>query len=206
VQAVTFNKEKLPFKIPQKQWDERFINMEEHLYEQFHHDFCFSTSCFFVKREVLYEYARMRDDVYKPFPFGDLPIIWTALLKSRGYYLPDIYSCYRRFSGGYTSQVVKNPAHAINLNNRVIASYRAFDEYTDYKYHDEFEYSISKHELNIIALKREPFKILNKKYFAVFKDRGLKYTILYLWSFVPFHFNMMAKLDKFKSNLTRKRN
>lgn len=206
VQAVSSDKEQLLFKIPKAEWGEKKIELKDHIHEQFHHDFCFQTSSLFIRRDAKEEGERMREGIFKTFPVGDIPGIWSALLKARGYYIPEMCSCYRRFSGGYTSRVVANPSYAIALNKKFIAAFGEFDKYTDYHYHEELEYAIAKHELNIISIKREPLKILKKRYLAIFRDRGLKFTVLYLWSFFPFHFNMMAKLEKLKSNLTSKRN
>lgn len=206
VQAVSSNKEKLPLKIPKVEWTEKKVDMNEHIYEQYHRDFCFQTSSFFVRREIMAENGKMREGIFKTFPVGDIPIIWTALLNAHGYYIPVICSCYRRFSGGYTSRVVANPSYAIALNEKFITSFGLFDRYTDFHYHEELEYAITRHELNLILLEKNPLKLAKIKYIAFFRERGVKFTILYLWSFFPFRFNMLTKLDKLKSFLTNKRN
>ena len=82
--------------------------MKDYTYVQyFLGHWAFQTSGMLYKRNCISDYDN-RNECFKMFPFGDMPLQLYLLLKGNAYYIDKIMSNYRVFSGGYNSEMLKN--------------------------------------------------------------------------------------------------
>lgn len=155
----------------------------------------FQTSSYFIRTNVIRKYVNEYDNKY---PVGDLPLMLFSLLNGNCYYIPRIMSCYRVDSGGVMSGL-KNPQNRIKFYDNMIKGHRKFDEFSNYLYHDMFEYIILDCEIEILLLKNQYRTICRKKYKKNRKNMSIKRKIIiYFGVIFP---NAACYLQKIKNNL-----
>lgn len=105
------------------------------------------------------------DAIMKMFPYGDMPLLLYCLLHGNGYYIPEIMSCYRVDSGGYNSTMAANPDKNIQDERKLAVALRAFDEYTNKKYHKYIQQRIRLCEYREYTLgKKHHWRIIMPQY------------------------------------------
>lgn len=142
----------------------------------------FQTSSYFIRASVLHDYL---SEYKNQYPVGDLPIVLYSLLKGNCYYLKKNMSCYRLESGGYMSNLNKNDK-AIQHQQRMIKGHIYFDQFSNYKYHTDFQIAISKCEFQILYMQHNYWELCNRKYFSIIKTlRRKKKLVILLGLFLP---------------------
>lgn len=97
---------------------------------------------------------------------GDLPSQLTLFTKGKVMYIDKIVSCYRINSIGSWSLSNTITFKARYAHNKKITKvWRAFDQYTDYKYHNEIKRKLTK---NIVNLLPAPLKAIANKIFKFY--------------------------------------
>lgn len=112
------------------------VSIEDLFIEEFSNDnWCFHTSSFFFRSDLLYKKEAGRREFFSHFHVGDLPTLLWALLHGKGFYIDEIVACYRVFSGGFTTYKIVNKELAVKNVDKWLSSYSYIDQYTNYHYH-----------------------------------------------------------------------
>lgn len=153
----TFEKNLDKFTIPRdNQIKEGFITLNDFTKEEYYRgNWCFHTSSFFIRSKILIEYMNTDAEVFKIFPYGDMPTQLFALCKGKGYFIDKTMSKYRLFSGGYNSSIRANPEKGIVDETKLVIALEKFDEYTEFKYHEDIKHRIKNAYFIITRLSRD---------------------------------------------------
>lgn len=132
------------------------IELKDFTFEEYNRGaWCFHTSSFFVTAEVLKDYTNTSEDVFKGFPYGDMPLQLYALCNGKGYFIDKVMSKYRWLSGGYNSYILAHPEKAIADEAKLIKALEKFDEYTEFKYHEDILHRINRAHIKIATLSHD---------------------------------------------------
>lgn len=150
------------------------ITLEDFCREQFTvGQWTFHTSTFFFRKEVFYKFRCLKD-----FPYGDICVILTGLLMGDGVFIDEKMSNYRLLSGGFNSKMKANPQLAIDVEEKLIKGFLAFDQYTNYKYHQHVNNRILRSKCLIDYHKggENGLVFLKPKYWKIAKMQGMNVT------------------------------
>ena len=163
------------------------VTIDEFMYNQFYLGlWTFHTSSFFVRREMLLLFREYKTHVFRNFPYGDMPLLLTAMLNGNAFYIPETTGVYRVFSGGYYSILYAHPEIAIRNEKSLIQAYHDLDEFTNMKYHDILQNRILRGEIKIAQLSRNMKELFKKKYFPIYRISGVEKTIsTFLYALSP---------------------
>lgn len=172
VEFVNIDREKLGITAPSS--DAGFSNGAIITLKDFCHEeygrlqWCFHTSSFFYRSDT-----KTVDEWLIIFPWGDMRRILFSLSHGKGYFIDRKMSCYRVLSGGYNSEMLKNPSADVANRNRVIRGLQTLDQMTNGKYHDDIAIRIKREEYLIHQRRREFISLLSPRYSVVapFKSR-----------------------------------
>lgn len=131
----------------------------------------FHTSSFCIRANILNDYIDHSADLFKHFPYGDMPTQLYALCRGQGYFIDKIMSKYRLFSGGYNSYMLSHPKENASAETKLLTALSEFDEYTEYKYHDQIQCRIKNAYIKIAILTNERMALkscLTKKEYVRF--------------------------------------
>ena len=110
----------------------------------------------------------MFGDRFTAFPIhkmaGDIRINVFASIVGDVYYQNDPMSVYRLNPMSVTHLAMKDRQKSIERQNYFINWYKNVDEYTEFKYHKEFDASIAFCEARIIRLEKRYFHLWNPRY------------------------------------------
>lgn len=157
------------------------INLEDFCREQFTiGQWIFHTSSFFYDIYVFEKLNKLKDNVLKGFPYGDICIILTGLLIGNGVFVNEKMSNYRILSGGFNSKMKTNPQFAIQVEEKLIKGLHDYDKYTEYKYHKHIENRILRSRCIIDYHKggENGLVFFKPQYWKIAKMQGLRTTIL----------------------------
>lgn len=203
VQAVSKTKEKTGWIIP----FDGAINQGEFTLE----DFCrlewggmewtFQTSGVMWRRYIMENWKQ--SNLAMKFPYSDLALIIHCLLHGNGYYISETMSCYRVDSGGYNSTMAANPERNIQQERKLADALRAFDEYTDKKYHKYIQQRIRLCEYREYTLgKKHHWRIIMPQYWRCLPGKTARQkTLSAIEIIAP---NMRKRLKQMKINIVRK--
>lgn len=156
--------------------------------EYIHDELCvsnwlFQTSSYFIRREVI---DFWREKFHNPYPMGDLPLVLLALQFGDCFYIDEVYSCYRKDSGGAMSRLRNDTSAAIQYYEKIISAHKEFDSFSNMRYHKDFDYAIRSTELQIHKLKGEFKEIKNSRYDDIFDNLNWKNKMLcYMGMYFP---------------------
>lgn len=176
------------------------VTLEDFCREQFSiGQWTFHTSSFFFRKSVNEEFSKYMKDVFKDFPYSDICIILTGLILSSGFFIKEKMSNYRILSGGFNSRIKANPQMAISVEEQLIKGMEAFDQYTNYKYHNHVKNRILRSRC-IIDYRKEGnngLVFLKPKYWKIAKMQGTRTTTLMaLQTLMPRTYYFLKKLLK----------
>ena len=144
VKRVSKDKTILKGTMPNKSWTgNRIITLEtfcKEAYLKIH--WIVHTSSYCYRKEVREEYIKLKEGLFVDFPYGDMPLVLTALLQGYGYCFDEIGSCYRVMSGGYNSDCTLHPEKRIADERLLYKALLSFDQYTKLKYHKYISHRI----------------------------------------------------------------
>lgn len=157
----------------------------------------FQTSCFLFRTDILTEYSDALQTRFKNFPHVDLIIQLYCLEKGNGCYISDHVSCYRVDSGGYNSYLETNKSVAIKTYERKILGLKEYNKATNYKFHHELNIAILGIEWGNERLKNCKHGFFSSKYIPLYKEKGIKETLIMLMSYyTPTLLNYLVNLKK----------
>ena len=123
----------------------------------------FQTSGALYRTIVVKDWKQSR--IATNFPYSDMGVLILSLLHGNGYYISETMSCYRVDSGGYNSTMAANPERNIQQERKLADALRAFDEYTDKKYHKYIQQRIRLCEYREYTLgKKHHWRIIMPQY------------------------------------------
>ena len=118
----------------------------------------------FVSKKEFYR-DQLNVHAMKLFPYTDITLLLYCLLHGNGYYISETMSCYRVDSGGYNSTMAANPERNIQQEHKLADALRAFDGYTDKKYHKYIQQRIRLCEYREYTLgKKHHWRIIMPQY------------------------------------------
>lgn len=154
------------------------VTLKEYTYNEFYMGYwTFHTSSFFVRYEILQKNDEYRKHVFRDFPYGDMPLLLSALLNGYGFYISDSMSAYRVLSGGYNSSLLANPQKLLCDQGKVIQALREFDVFTNQKFHTNIERRILRGKLVISVASNNLGTFFSRKYLFIYKEWGLIRTM-----------------------------
>lgn len=156
----------------------------------------FQTSCFLFRTDILTEYSDALQTRFKNFPHADLIIQLYCLEKGNGCYISNHVSCYRVDSGGYNSYLETHKSVAIKTYERKILGLKEYNKATNYKFHHELNIAILGIEWGNERLKNCKHGFFSSKYIPLYKEKGIKETIIMFMNYYTPKF--LCKLIKVK--------
>lgn len=173
---------------------EGFVNLKDFTTEEFKNGhWTFHTSSFFIRKEILIDFANKDNEKFGTFPYGDMPVQLFALCKGKGFFIDKIMSKYRLFSGGYNSFVLAHPEKRINDEKKLIQALTKFDEFSEFKYHEDIECKIKRSHFFISKQSRD------KKYAKQFISKKEYISIFY-----PTIYKILRKIKKLFNKFFKK--
>lgn len=173
---------------------EGFVNLKDFTTEEFKNGhWTFHTSSFFIRKEILIDCANKDNEKFGTFPYGDMPVQLFALCKGKGFFIDKIMSKYRLFSGGYNSFVLAHPEKRINDEKKLIQALTKFDEFSEFKYHEDIECKIKRSHFFISKQSRD------KKYAKQFISKKEYISIFY-----PTIYKILRKIKKLFNKFFKK--
>lgn len=128
--------------------EKNIVTLDDYTREEYGQgQWTFHTSSFFYRACYQKEFYEARSKEFKNFPYGDMPLIIFLLSQGKGYFLPEIMSCYRTFSGGYNSFIKANPQIALKHSEMLVKALQDFDEQSNRQYHCHIIKKIAREEL-----------------------------------------------------------
>lgn len=148
----------------------------------------YQTSCFFCRASLLSGYREIMKNEFKDFPYGEMPIKLYCLMNGNGYFIPNIMSCYRKFTeGSWTTKRENDKNFALLTTKKLIQSFEKFDEITSKKYHKDIMMRITMLDSRIDILNNDLFKLFLPKYWKIYDYKTFKYYLsLVLKKYLPF--------------------
>lgn len=138
----------------------------------------FQTSSFFIRKEYMEEYVRLKQTVYKAFPYGDTPMAITALMHGEGLVLRSEMSAYRTCPTGFTAVRYDNRKQRLQMEKEESEGYRALDAYTKGIYHRLIRYKLLRNELNAASGFGSDLLVqFRPKYWRLLPTRPLRWNL-----------------------------
>lgn len=135
----------------------------------------FQTSSYFFRSEVILEHLASLPKFITVASVGDAPLMMLASTKGNIIFIDKEMSCYRKASvGSWSCRFRDNQEFRITTIQRGIDSFRAFDDFTNYKYSVLVDEVCCREEFKLLQAKKEYRKMLHKKYRTEFHKQTLK--------------------------------
>ena len=161
------------------------VQAEDFFLEEYsNNNWCFQTSSYFFRSELLFKEDTERNVFFSHFHVGDLPTLLWALFHGDGFYIDEIESCYRLFAGGFTTYRLFNMDWAINNLDKWLSAYSYIDKYTNYKYHKHISRKKGFKLLEKYYFQAKPLKMINVRFWWQYYKQPLWLVKLFL-SFFP---------------------
>ena len=179
VQVISKDGKKQNWTIPpQKAFNTGIITLEDYMRREFYYGSWSLHTSSYCYRANLSEKYRNDFDIHKKFPYGDMPLLLFCLINGNGYYINEQGGCYRYLSGGYNSTIMKNKELAIKDEEKLINGLKAYDEYTNFKYHRFIKLRINRAYWRIeTKYQQKRYAFLKPKYWNLRHCREYKANI-----------------------------
>ena len=173
VERVNLDGEILGRPIPQTPCATGIVTSEE-VIKRICKEYAFHTSSMFRRREIEVEYGNPMPEFRRVSRVGDEPRLMFFATKGDFYYFDEAMSHYRKgVKGSYTTAFSANEKEKKEKAfTAAIAMLKAFDQFSDYKYHTYLDKRIRNEEIYLLSLREEYRKILSKEYRAAFKRKS----------------------------------
>lgn len=154
------------------------FTLEDYLREEFGKmQWVFQTSGWLTRCPLSDDWTK--EEIMRMYPYGDMPLILYCLLHGNGFYIQEIMSCYRVDSGGYNSTANANPDKNIQDERKLAVALRAFDEFTEKKYHKYIQQRIRLSEYREYTLgKKHHWRIILPQYWRCIPGRTARQKTL----------------------------
>ena len=134
----------------------------------------FQTSCYFFRKLVIDRYLTNLPEFIKVSKTGSVNLMLLCATVGNVYYIEHDMSAYRQNSAGSWSARQKNKLDRIDHLENMIATRKEIDRFFRYKFTDSISQQILDYEFNILLLKHDNKKCLEKKYLSLFNQLGKK--------------------------------
>lgn len=152
VGVVTVNNDPAKETCPRKYgtlWAKEEVTLHDYLKELcYNNNFTYQLSSYFIRRPYMEQYVSWQTNLFRDFPYGDVPMALSALFHGNGFCIQSVMSHYRELSGGYTSSMWMNLEKRLTIEAKECLAYSQLDVYLKKKYHDIIKYRILRNELN----------------------------------------------------------
>ena len=179
------------------------VTIDDFFAEEFSNDnWCFQTSSFFFRSELLLKNDPERVTFFSHFHVGDLPTVLWSLLHGNGFYIDEVGSCYRVFSGGFTTYRVLHEDWALKNIDKWLSAYSYLDSYTNKVYHKHINRKRDFRILDKLYLKGEYFKMINVRFWWQYYKRPMLMTRVLLKIVMPdmYYIYFRDKWRKYRNN------
>ncbi len=105
----------------------------------------FQLSSYFFKKDVMIDYVHKAPDFFKNTGVGDVPMTLWGVANGNVAFVDKAMSCYHALTpGSWTVSQKNNPQKMVSHIEKMFLLNKNFNEYTNYKYKDIFEYKLRK--------------------------------------------------------------
>jgi hypothetical protein len=167
----------LQMRLPEVDLDHSVISTEEYMryvlcqgYWMFHLSSCM------VLLDLYREYASFMIEGFpaKFYKVGDLPMYLFFSLKGSFYFINRVMTTYTVESGGFMSQAKSDPELALRAQQGFVDGLTAFDEYSDYRFHEYVSKALVSRRFEIDRINRRFDRIIRTpEYRSLIRQRGL---------------------------------
>ena len=136
----------------------------------------FHLSSFMVSLDLFKEFTEFKQTGFpsKFYKVGDLPLYLYFSLKGAFYYIDRPMSCYTMESGGFMTRVIEDPVFARRVHIGYINGLKAFDEYSDYRFHDAVTAALVERRFEVDRIERRFDRIVqHPEYRPLVRNRGI---------------------------------
>jgi glycosyltransferase involved in cell wall biosynthesis len=164
-------------RLPEIDLDHSVISTEEYMryvlnegYWMFHLSSCM------VLLDLYREYASFMIEGFpaKFYKVGDLPMYLFFSLKGSFYFINRVMTTYTVESGGFMSQAKSDPELALRAQQGFVDGLTAFDEYSDYRFHEYVSKALVSRRFEIDRINRRFDRIIRTpEYRSLIRQRGL---------------------------------
>lgn len=171
--------------LPEIDLDSSVISTEEYLrYVLVDGNWMFHLSSCMVSVDLYREYTNYMSEGYPAqfYRVGDLPMYLYFALKGSFYYIDRVMTTYTIESGGFMSRLKNNPEFALRAHQGYVDGLTAFDEFSDYRFHEYVSKALVGRQFEIDRINRRFDRIVkNPEYRPLVRQRGmLKAAAFYL--------------------------
>lgn len=157
---------------PPQDISKNILTLEDYLKsELIDRNWTFHLSSFMVRKEIIDYMCNNQIEFFNAFKrVGDFPLIVFSLTKGNLIYINKEMSHYRCFSGGFMTNWQQDKNSKINIAENFINGYLELDKYTNYKYHEIFEYGIRYCEFSKLIAQENFKELTNLRYNNIYND------------------------------------
>ena len=130
-----------------------------------------------AKGSAIFDDYDNRNECFKMFPFGDMPLQLYLLLKGNAYYIDKIMSHYRVFSGGYNSEMLKNREKNKENQLKLKSAIEAFDKFTSFEFHENIKVWSKRLDIEIKCLSGDVKGVFSKSNKEYLKKMGRLFCV-----------------------------
>lgn len=156
--------------------DNNIYTLDDYIHEEFWvNRWAFHTTSIFMQSHLYNEYLQLRKTLFKNHPYGDQPMMLTALFQGKAYVIQKEMSCYRTGSGGFFSALGNDAEKNYQNNLKLVKAYKDLDIYTGKKYHKWIRRRTIQFELQIYAYEdRIQWYCFNPEYWTIGIKPGIR--------------------------------
>lgn len=163
--------------------DKEIYTLDDYMREEFYvNKWAFHTTSFFSEAKYYEECIDLRKSVFKNHPFGDQPLMLTALFKGKAYVIQKEMSCYRTGYESHFALLRADPQKYYIQNKNLVKAFHDLDVYTNKKYHRWIRKRSMLFELEIFAYEdRIQWYCFNPEYWTVGVKPGIRTFFKCCW-------------------------
>ncbi len=140
--------------------------------------YLFQTSSYLFKADFIKTLTADPPEYMQLSPTGDVALMWSCANNGDVYFIDKECSKYRRGVATSWSARNKNKDFVINHHKRLISAYKAFDKYTNLKYHNLINKNIHTMEISLMNLTGSASSAKDRIKIVVYKIKPVVYRIL----------------------------
>lgn len=158
----------------------------------------FQTSCYFFRADTVKKYCNAIPDFISYAKVGDAPLMMLFAMEGDLYFINEEMSCYRNNSSGSWSQRYRtNQLVKISIIEAGIRSFKAYDEFTGYRYTELIDDVCRREEFKLLNVQHDYRRMMNKRYKSQYDSLSLKErTYVRIFGYVPWLRKYYLKLRK----------
>lgn len=172
-------------RLPEIDLDHSVISTEEYMQHALGESYwMFHLSSCMTSMEIYREYLDFMPDGFPSrfYRVGDLPTYLYLALRGDFYFIDRVMTTYTVESGGFMSQAKSDPELALRAQQGFVDGLTAFDEYSDYRFHEYVDQALVPRRFEIDRINRRFDRIIRTpEYRSLIRQRGpVKAVAFYL--------------------------